>query len=278
MSCDLPGATAAVRTAGVRDVLVIIGGYGVEDFSSNTKPLPATPAYSGSGDLYERVVNMLAAPPGHQKKTIGLKGTLIDSDVRDGFDFIKRNFHPLGKLIIYGHSMGGAAALALCRKIDREASYYSEYSGLTMARVSVERNPKVSSPLSLPGPIVAGANPLNLPTRVDLLVTVDAARGPTSGSLDRSIARCVRTNLNYYQTVPYGTERSYGGPNTALDGTKTIVWNHDLTGRKIRDPDPSKPPFAPTHVTIDEQTNNVVIDAMKKALVKAQVKDFMDVT
>ena len=280
MSVDFPapGSPTGINTSAIRDVFVIIGGYALEDFGSPTNPLPPTPAYSGTGDLYERVLKSLVPPGGHQKKAIGLKGTAIDGDVRDSFEFIKINFHPMGKLIIYGHSMGGAAALALCRKIDLEAPYYSEYSGLTASRISVERTPKVWNQPSFPAPAVAGSNPLNMPTRVDLLITVDAARGPTSGSLDRTIAKCVRTNLNYYQTIPHGWEKSFGGPNAALDRSKTIVWNHDLTGRIIPDPNPALPPHAPTHITIDEQTNNVAMEAIKKALNTNQLKDFMDVT
>jgi hypothetical protein len=279
MSVDFPapGFPTAVNARSVRDLFVIIGGYGAEDSSSPTKPLPATPAYSGAGDLLERVQKLIPSP-GHQNKVIGLKGTLIDSDVGAGFDFIKSNFHPLGKLIIYGTSMGGAAALALCRKIDIEGPYYSEYSGLTTSRVSAERTPKIWNSLNIPAPSVAGSNPLNMPTRVDLLITVDAARGPTSASLDRTVGKCVRTNLNYYQTTPHGLEKSFGGPNAALDPSKTVVWNHDLTGRIIPDPDPARPPHAPTHITIDEQTNNVAMAAIKKALKVTQLKDFMDVT
>lgn len=192
MSVDLPsGSRGAVNATVIRDVFVIIGGYGIENFSSRTKPLPATPAYSGSGDLLKRVQsNEVQVPLGHQKAVIGLKGTLIDSDVDDAFDFIQSNFHPLGKLIVYGHSMGGAAALELCRKMDAEAPFYSEYSGLTTDRISVESNAKAFGPhYFLPGAAQGGANPLNMPARLDLLVTVDAARGPTSGSLDRTIAK-----------------------------------------------------------------------------------------
>jgi pimeloyl-ACP methyl ester carboxylesterase len=279
MSVDLPRSTKPLNATVIRDVFVIIGGYGAEDCSQRTDPLPATPAYSGTGDLLERVQgNKIKLPFGHQKKVIGLKGTIIDSDIDDAFDFIQSNFHPLGKLIVYGHSMGGAAALELCRKIDAEAPFYSEYSGLTTDRVSVERTPKAWGPhFFLPDPAMGGLNPLNMPVRVDLLVTVDAARGPRSGSLDRSIAKCVRTNLNYYQTIPYGFEKSFGGPSAAQDRDQTIVWNHDLTNRKIPDPDPSEAAHVPTHITIDEQTNNTVMLAMQEAVKQDQVTAFWDV-
>jgi dienelactone hydrolase len=139
MSVDLPDhSTGSVNATVIRDVFVILGGYGIEDASQRTDPLPATAAYSGTGDLLKRVQGIeIQVPFGHQKKVIGLKGTLIDSDIDDAFDFVRSNFHPLGKLIVYGHSMGGAAALELCRKIDDEASFYSEYSGLTADRISV---------------------------------------------------------------------------------------------------------------------------------------------
>jgi hypothetical protein len=280
MSVDLPiGSQGAVNATVIRDVFVIIGGYGLEDFSSRTRALPPTAGYSGTGDLLKRVQgNEIQVPFGHQKRVIGLKGTLIDSDIEDAFDFIQGNFHPQGKLIVYGHSMGGAAALELCRKMDAEAPYYSEYSGLTKDRVSVERNEKAwGLHYFVPGAAQGGANPLNMPARVDLLVTVDAARGPASGSLERSIAKCVRTNLNYYQTTPYGTEASFGGPGAAQDGTKTIVWNHNLTGRSIPDPDSAVPAHPPTHITIDDQTNNTVIQAMQEAIRQKQVTDFWDV-
>jgi hypothetical protein len=278
MSVDLPAIPGSrLPSQGpIRDTFVIIGGWAMsEDWTnSNATPMPPTPAYSASGDLLRRVQGgELTLPPGHEKVVIGLKGRLLDIDVDEALAFIQRNFDPRGKLIIHGHSMGGAAVHRLCRKIDEIAPFYAPTTGFSMLPHS---SPDTTQPnwsyqwseapkVPTPPPISRMSPPSSLPpianaaVRVDLLVTVDAATGNTSSSLDRSVGRCVRTNLNYYQTTRKNIEKSFGGPNQAIDPNSTIVWNHDLTHRTLPSPDPSKPAQQPDHYSIQAQLNNLIM-------------------
>jgi hypothetical protein len=204
----------------VRHLFVIIGGWASEEaFKSSPSPaLPPTPVHSSSGDLLRRVNSSeLVLQAGEEKRVIGLKGRMLDSDVDDAFQFIINFFDPRGKLIIHGHSMGGAAVHRLCRKIDAEAPFCDlKLGGFTTAPVSTgveyeARKPSFPGPFSRPGdpPPEAVPGPPGRPVpwfdpgakanpkvRVDLLITVDAAIGNVSGSMNRSVARCVRTNLN----------------------------------------------------------------------------------
>jgi hypothetical protein len=67
----------------------------------------------------------------------------------------------------------------------------------------------------------------NIP--VQLLVTVDAASGPQSSVVDRSIPENVVFNQNYYQRT-LSKVLSRGDKNTAVDSKKTYVNNADYTG------------------------------------------------
>jgi hypothetical protein len=94
--------------------------------------------------------------------------------------------------------------------------------------------------------------------------------------MDRSVGKCVRTNLNYYQTTRKNIEQSCGGPNTAVDPKMTMVWNHDLTNKMLPDPDMSKPPLKPDHFSIQAQCNNLIMKIFQQALDIPQVTDFWD--
>ncbi|WP_202183117.1 DUF6443 domain-containing protein [Chitinophaga solisilvae] len=66
----------------------------------------------------------------------------------------------------------------------------------------------------------------NIP--VALLVTVDAAAGPESDNLDRTIPSNVDRNINIYQTKPSGI-RSHGDANKKEEGSNTRMVNVDVT-------------------------------------------------
>jgi hypothetical protein len=289
MSTDNP--TKFSSSNPIINTFVIIGGWASsEDWSkSDATPMPPTAAYSASADLLRRVQSSeLSLPPGQDKVAIGLKGRMMDIDVDKALDFIKDKFDPRGKLIIHGHSMGGAAVLRLCRKIDREIPFYGGPTGFTTQAAYADATqpnwayqwsepPKVPTPPPIQKMTPPSDSPLpqaNATVRVDLLVTVDAAIGNLSQNLNRSVGRCVRTNLNYYQTTRKGVEKSFGGPNRALAPTKTIVWNHDLTNRMLPSPDPSKPSQTPDHYSIQAQLNNLIMKIFQEALKVNQVTDF----
>ncbi|MBV9492096.1 MAG: hypothetical protein JO069_20565 [Verrucomicrobia bacterium] len=312
MSVDIDASSPVnlnILQVPVRDLFVLIGGWASEEaFKLSPAPeLPPTPIYSSTGDLLRRVQsNELTLPNGHEKRTIGLKGRMLDDDVTAAFEFIQQNFDPRGKVIILGHSMGGAAVHRLCRQIDSQGPFYNlKHGGLTASPTSTGINyeihkpnvplgpfydpgvPSSSSapysgppPAAVPGPPgrpvpwIDPDTPPNPRARVDLLVTVDAAIGNLSESLDRSVSPCVRTNLNYYQTERKNVEKSRGGPNKATDPEKTIVWNHDLTDREPPDPDASKPPSKPDHYSIQAQLNNLIMKIFQQAVDVKQVTDF----
>lgn len=90
---------------------------------------------------------------------------------------------------------------------------------------------------------------------VDLLITVDAAKGPRSGGdigdgVDRVIPDNVKEATNYYQDKP-SSIRSHGAEATAADPTKTSVMNVKVTTSGTE------------HGNIDEQTRPIVVDEIK---------------
>lgn len=255
----------------VRHIFILIGGWASEEAHKAwpSPTMPPTPIYSSTGDLLRRVQSSeLSLPAGQVKLVLGLKGRLQDDDVDAALAFIENNFDPRGRLIFHGHSMGGAAVQRLCRRID-EKPYYDLQRRVLAAS---------ASPTDLTYKSIKPALPTKFPprqkVRVDLLITVDAAIGNFSGSMDRSVAQCVRTNLNYYQTTEKNVEKSKGGPNTAVNPKGTIIWNHDLTQMPLPDPDASKPPSKPDHYSIQAQLNNVIMKIFQQALGVSQVTDF----
>lgn len=89
---------------------------------------------------------------------------------------------------------------------------------------------------------------------VNLLVTVDAAAGPESSNVDRTISSNVEKNINYYQTTP-SLIRSRGDRNKKGDG--------DKNKNTIRNIDVSK--ITNEHGKIDDKLlQNVVNDILKQ--------------
>jgi len=90
---------------------------------------------------------------------------------------------------------------------------------------------------------------------IDLLITVDAAKGPRSGGnigdgVDREIPNNVKEATNYYQDKP-SPLRSHGAEATAADPSKTSVMNVKVTTEGTE------------HGNIDEQTRPLVVDEIK---------------
>ncbi len=61
---------------------------------------------------------------------------------------------------------------------------------------------------------------------IDLLITIDAAKGPVSFAVNNDVTPNVKQNLNIYQTKP-SSIFSHGSPNEGSD-----VKNVNLTGEK----------------------------------------------
>jgi hypothetical protein len=62
---------------------------------------------------------------------------------------------------------------------------------------------------------------------VDILYTVDAAAGPETDEVDRTVGSNVRSNLNYYQTKA-SIVGSHGAANSAEDASKTKIYQAQL--------------------------------------------------
>jgi hypothetical protein len=80
----------------------------------------------------------------------------------------------------------------------------------------------------------------NIP--ISVLVTVDAADGPLSNFIDRTVPSNVSVNYNFFQTTPSGIF-SRGDYNSGSG----LIFNYDLTSPNI------------THSNIDEATLEMAI-------------------
>jgi len=196
---------------------------------------------SGTAALINQLKG-ITPPPFHKILILPLQGSLPSkTGVLKGLNFITMNFHPLGDLIIYGYSAGGTDALTLCREVEKKMSFF----GLSSSRLHTQAQ---AEQLRRRG-VEESAR-----VRIDLLITVDAASGPVSGMVNRIVSRCVRMNLNFYQTTA-SRIGSHGGPNQAEDNTATDIDNEDLTGQT-------------EHATIDESTIDRTIEAIQDQLDK----------
>jgi hypothetical protein len=193
----------------ITDLVILFGGWGnlhagdalTDKIHSSTTRLAAD-------------VRRLPARPHHRRLVLALQGSMTNlgtSGVGQGLEFIRQHFHPWGKIIVYGFSVGGTDALSLCRAIQSDIPYYN------FTRRKLVNSFAMEDHLSrhLMGTV-----------RVDLLITIDAATGPVTGLLTplgrRRVPACVRRNINYYQTKA-STIGSHGGPNVAVDPAVTRI-------------------------------------------------------
>src|SRR5262245_14386477 len=89
-----------------------------------------------------------------------------DRLVAEGRGELPRYVPGVSRLIIYGYGAGGKNGLELCRAFDN-----------------------------------FNANSATLKVTVDLLVTVDAAAWKQSNTMPRDLGKCVKRNVNFYQTI-----------------------------------------------------------------------------
>jgi RHS repeat-associated protein len=90
---------------------------------------------------------------------------------------------------------------------------------------------------------------------VNLLVTVDAAAGPASKDVNRTVPSNVEKNLNIYQTEPSAIG-SHGGANKAENSNKTKVANVDVTK------------YTNQHGKIDDHSQKTVVNKVLEELNK----------
>jgi pimeloyl-ACP methyl ester carboxylesterase len=125
--------------------------------------------------------------------------------------YLRRNFHPDMKIILYGLSMGGHNAIRFAWQISQSLTYYEFETGQFYA---FHPGKSDHSTIGL--------------TRIDLMVTVDAAIGPGSGSMHRHIPPAVRRNVNFFQIYPADTY-ARGGPHIKTSEAteiENIPWSH----------------------------------------------------
>lgn len=135
-------------------------------------------------DVLTDMENLPTPRAGDLKLTIGFGGSLVNTrGVEQALNFIQTSLkvsETPSKLIIYGFSAGGVNSLELCRRLNT----------------------------TVPN------------ARVDLLVTIDVASGPTSDLLNRSVPDNVLLNRNFFQTAP-SLNGSRGAPNSGKNVNNT---------------------------------------------------------
>jgi hypothetical protein len=200
----------------ITDMIIIFGGWGVEQAGSVLEPDENSKTSTAPSRLLAKV-KRLAANSGREISVLGYQGTLAISN-RVALQELKSIFHPCMKIILYGYSAGGRTAQEFANQIWAQLRYYNFEAGrLSPSRVSPIFDP---SRQFWDGQIKIGI------TRVDLLITVDAAVGPGSGSMDRVIAPSVRLNVNIYQPYPSSRERSDSVRDRIGSGSNTGVFSH----------------------------------------------------
>lgn len=161
--------------------------------------------------------NLPAPKQGDLKSVIGFGGSLRSTrGVNQAFTFVQALNDPRGKLIIYGFSAGAVNGLELCRRLSS----------------------------SLPN------------VKVNLLVTVDAAAGPATGSLDRSVPANVLRNRNYFQTTP-SLNQSRGAPALGPGPHEDINFDNRFTNRVDK---------FNRHGAMEDATRTEAVNDMKKEL------------
>ncbi|MFT3772889.1 MAG: hypothetical protein QM820_46480 [Minicystis sp.] len=242
-------AVAGIAPRAITDLVLVYGGWGGP--SDGGRPLPAGGEETGTTQLVKQI-EALRSTTGHHILVRAWQGSLRTGQAGAGEELVRSSFHPLGKLIVCGYSVGGFNAMSLARDLFY-AGYYdvNKRSWLQYYSPSTNRG----------GDVVGLA-------RVDLLVTIDAAQGYASDANDRHVMPSVRRNLNIFQTNPSGRDfgtgtavapRLHGGPNQAVDPTATLVENHDWTARYASDPTKG-------HGNIDNDALDVVVSAVRDEL------------
>jgi len=101
--------------------------------------------------------------------------------------------------------------------------------------------------------------------KVDLLITVDAAAGTESNSVDRTISNNVALNVNFFEYLTPSLDPlpNHGAPNTA-DAANTTILNFDMTGQEFVDDDGKTEKV--NHINIDEASKVATVNYIMAAL------------
>ncbi len=243
-------AALAGHVAGpVVDNVLIFGGWGSENAGGPLDPHAATSTAS-----LVSAVQALPSPSSRRLVVRAREGALND-DGDESFLQLARDFHPLGKLIVYGYSAGGFSALRISYRLGMVFPYWNVGAG------RLEPYPPTFGTGS--AHVLAGF------VRIDRMITIDPASGPTSGMVSRRVWPSVRYNLNVYQTHPASHAqsgglfqmgvRSHGEPTEAFDATATRIENVDWSSRYTGDP-------GSAHGRIGRDTIDLVLASIREEL------------
>jgi len=237
----------------IKHLILVFGGWGSTDAGN---PIPKKVNQTTGTTLLLNKIRSL-----NSKEQIEVRAfhasLMLQSEGISAANFIKQNFHPKGKLVIYGYSAGGGSAITLAWSIWQNLTYY-EFATKTFKPLIGGHGNRTDGSLGL--------------VRVDSLITIDAAAGPGSPLMFRRIPPAVRRNLNIYQTVPstWGSSestagssrtgvRSAGAPNLAHDPRATDMMNINATQSFKNAPGRG-------HGNIDNRTINQVLEEINKTL------------
>ena len=147
------------------------------------------------------------------------------------------------------------------------ASPFNDKTVLTQAADFIKSNLSEGEPLIVYGYSWGGDTSVELAEMlqsknisVDLLLTVDAAKGPLSSTVDRQIPGNVKENINWYQTTP-SKHGSRGGMNSAKK-SNTIIINiiFDKAGQT-------------NHGNIDEQLLPIIEEIIKNTIINSSQEE-----
>ncbi len=200
MSIDTLNTTAPLPSGPCTHLIVLFSGWG--NVSSG-----AALRHDGNGTARLADAMQSVTVPNGVVRVYAVRGALgIPRIVRQTFDWVRAHFDPRGKFIVYGHSAGGFDALQLCQQVSSLGAYYDGTTLQPSATGAVGR------------------------TRVDLLLTADAAAGRNdfARGTSRTVAPCVRRHVNWYQSHR-DLIGSRGEPHVAADPRATTVVNQPIS-------------------------------------------------
>jgi hypothetical protein len=185
---ELPPAGSAeppVNAIAPTDLIIYISGKADRIDKGGTR------LAKGESAEFDQLLN-LPARAGSNLITLGFGGSLENNDaLKKVLPMVTDHNRNFNSIILYGYSAGAKQLLDLCRQVEGQNAP-PNFAFLTKRFL-----------------------------KIDLLITIDAASGLSSFSIDRNVAGCVRKNINFFQTS-LSLMGSRGAPNGASPGHEGI--------------------------------------------------------
>jgi RHS repeat-associated protein len=196
---------------------------------------------------------VLAAQAEAQARGIKFSGTVIapgwtaGSAVSNAYDFIKANYTPGEKVIVYGYSYGGDFAVELAEKLKVDNITVN-----LLITVDATDGPLQNSTINK-------TIPDNVEVNQNIYQTNDSGTSSSSRSTDSSSGSSSSgsSGSSSSNSGSSNSPGSNGGPNKAEDSSKTRVINNNMTGKKT------------THGNIDENNLKSNIQSIKNFMTPA---------